>query len=150
MKKMLNEECIFVEKIDRHTLSLMNSTNLPQAMRSIPCLDENIQKGKTICARLRVRPQYFLWDQKLTLYISTGCIKKNETGFLLNSSSNEVATYKNFSEQFQEVEILIPEFQISKLEMLILKIILLKYRHIKKDRNSISGYFLRVFWVLIV
>ena len=43
MKKMLNEECIFVEKIDRHTLSLMNSTNLPQAMRSIPCLDENIQ-----------------------------------------------------------------------------------------------------------
>ena len=73
----------------------------------------------------------------------SGCIKKNETGFLLNSQGKKAAkymltyfllkvnfAYKKISERFQEAKILIPDFSISKFKLLILKIILMKYRHI--------------------
>ena len=49
----------------------------------------------------------------------TGCIKRNETGFLQNSSGFKAAKYK----RFQEAKIFIPDFSISELKMLKLKIV---------------------------
>jgi hypothetical protein len=103
---------------------------------------------------------YRIWGQTQTKERKN--INKNETVFLLNISGNKAAKYiltyfllKSVSmgkfciqklfwaiSGSQDID---PVFSISKLNMFVLKVILLKYRQIKKDKNSISGYFVSVF-----